>query len=294
MSFSKRHGYEPLPECMRLEYLSEQAKTAVYNIIADIVLVSGNWAGMESFPAPRMCRRAIASCLNKNILEVQVSRDEILDELRSIVYELSFNKALDLLEYMANYQDDQIRFGGSQELNVRLSRFSQDINNAFDEHGVAYVFDTSNRPYHIWPRTSMEQGVTIQNAVATLKHHELSSPVTHLRDAASHLDSRQYSDAITDSIHAVESVVRIFDPDNCRKLSDAVNSLRRRGVLKHQALAEAIKSLYGYTSDEKGIRKALVFDPKANVDINDAMFMFGACASLAAYLANICHPEGES
>ncbi|MDE0555215.1 MAG: hypothetical protein OXI24_13415 [Candidatus Poribacteria bacterium] len=287
-SFSQRHGYEPLPECMRLEHLSKKARTAVYNIIVD--LVSGIWRNNVDSPAPRMCRRAMASCLDKNIREVGVLKDQILDELQSFVCDSPFNKVLDLLEYMAGYDDDQ-NFGESTVLNARLSRFSKDINNAFDKHGVAYMFmlDTST----ICPRTSMEQGVTIQNAVATLKNHKLPSPVTHLRNAASHLDLGEYADAITDSIHAVESVVRFFDPENSQKLGDAVDSLKGKGVLKHPALAKGIKSLYGYTSDEEGVRHALVFEPEANVDINDAMFMFGACASLAAYLANVCR-EGDS
>ena len=293
-SFSKRHGYEPLPEIMRLEHLSKKARIAVCNIIFNLMSESDDWRDYENLPAPRMCRRAISSCFNKNIREVGVLEDQLLDELQSIMYKSEFNKVLDLLEYMANYRDVRSVVDGSQTLNVRLLRFPQDINDAFDEHGVAYVFDTSNRPYHIRPRTSMEQGVAVQNAVVTLIHNKLSPPVKHLQNAASHLDSGEYADAISDSICAVESVLRFFDPKNSRNVKDAINSLGGQGILKHPALAKAIKILYGYTSDEEGVRHALVFEPKANVDINDAMFMFGACASLAAYLANICHRKGDS
>ena len=292
-SFSQRHDYDPLPELMRLEDLSKKARIAIYNHIFDIADVSGHWAEYRDLPAPRMCRRAIAKCFDKNIREIGALRDHLLDELQFIVYESSFNKVLDLLEYMANYRDNRSN-DIPPVLITRLSRFPLDINSVFDEHGVAYMFDTSNRPYFIWPRTSMEQGISIQNALATMKHHKLSSPAKHLRDAASHLDSGEYADSITDSIHAVESVVRNFDPENCRKLSDAVNSLKKQGVLKHPALAEGIKSLYGYTSDEEGLRHPLISEQEANVDINDAMFMLGACASLAAYLANICRPKENS
>ena len=100
--------------------------------------------------------------------------------------------------------------------------------------------------------------------------------------------------AIADSIHAVESVARFFDPESNQTLGPAIDSLLENGVLKHPALARAIKSLYGYTSDEEGIRHALVFADKANVDMKEAMFMFGACASLAAYLANVCRERGSN
>ena len=40
----------------------------------------------------------------------------------------------------------------------------------------------------------------------------------------------------------------------------------------------------GYTSDEQGIRHALLEQGSANVGLEEALFMFGACASFAAYL----------
>ena len=290
-SFSQRYGYEePLPESMQLENLSEEARNAVFNIIYDIVSVQGNWGHEENRPAPRMCRHAIASCLKISIPEVGFSWEDVFDKLKSIVFDSPFNEVLDMLEYLAEYRDDR-NFSGAETLNGRLANFPNKINGAFDRYGVAYVFDTSREPFHIWPRTSEAQGVAIQNSVAMLKDQGLVAPVTHLRDAASHLDSMEYADAIADSIHAVESVVRILVPGN-PKLGAAIASLQEKDVLKHPALAKAIKCLYGYSSDEEGIRHALVFQDKANVNMNEAMFMFGACASLAAYLANICREEG--
>jgi hypothetical protein len=39
-----------------------------------------------------------------------------------------------------------------------------------------------------------------------------------------------------------------------------------------------------YTSDEEGVRHALVFGDEAQVDEADALFMLGACASFVSYL----------
>ena len=62
--------------------------------------------------------------------------------------------------------------------------------------------------------------------------------------------------------------------------------LEKAGVLNHRALQEAFSKLYGYTNDENGIRHALLDEGAADVDLDDAVFMFGACASFAAYLVN--------
>ena len=107
---------------------------------------------------------------------------------------------------------------------------------------------------------------------------------THLRHAADHINARQYPDAITDCIHAVESVARIIDPKSSTTLGPALHSLEQADVLNHPALKQAFLNLYGYTSDEQGLRHALLDKDAADVGLEEAVFMFGACASFAAYL----------
>ena len=50
-------------------------------------------------------------------------------------------------------------------------------------------------------------------------------------------------------------------------------------------MKSALNKLYGYTNSEEGIRHALIENQGANVDIDEAIFMFGVCASFAAYLS---------
>jgi hypothetical protein len=59
--------------------------------------------------------------------------------------------------------------------------------------------------------------------------------------------------------------------------------MEQRGHL-HGSLKAAFGSLYGYSSDEEGVRHALVFSDEAKVDEADALFMMGACASFVSYL----------
>ena len=112
----------------------------------------------------------------------------------------------------------------------------------------------------------------------------MDGSATHLRQAAEHINAGQYADSIADSIHAVESVARTIDPGSGKTLGPALRSLERAGVLKHPALREAFEKLYGYTNDEEGVRHALLEKGSADVGLDEAVFMFGACASFAAYL----------
>ena len=113
---------------------------------------------------------------------------------------------------------------------------------------------------------------------------------SHLRNAASHLTAGAYADSIRESIHAVEAVGKMLDP-SAGVLSDALAKLEQK-ISIHSAMKKGFNSLYGYTSDEKGIRHALLDDSTAKVDEADALFMFGACAAFVSYLINKARLNG--
>ena len=141
-------------------------------------------------------------------------------------------------------------------------------------------------PYRFFPQPSAEQGEATIQAIEALRQSNMDAAATHLREAAEHINAQQYADSIADSIRAVESVARKLAPGKQGTLGPALNALERAGVLNHPALRMAFHKLYGYTSDEQGIRHALIDRDIANVGLDEAMFMFGACASFAAYLTS--------
>jgi hypothetical protein len=59
-------------------------------------------------------------------------------------------------------------------------------------------------------------------------------------------------------------------------------------------MKQGFNSLYGYTSDEQGIRHPMLDDGTANVDETDAIFMIGACAAFISYLINKARIAGIS
>ena len=165
--------------------------------------------------------------------------------------------------------------------------FAKTIRNLFETHGAAYWLDMSRLPYRFIPNTSKEQGEATRQAIETVEQSGIApGAATHLRKAVEHLSAGRYADSMSDSIHAVESVARVIDPKASRTLSPALDSLEAAGLLNHPVLKKAFVKLYGYTSDEQGIRHALLERDAADVGLDEAMFMFGACASFAAYLVN--------
>lgn len=117
-----------------------------------------------------------------------------------------------------------------------------------------------------------------------------ASPVRkHLRASASALSEGRWADSVREAIHSVESVARqITGADS---LGSALNQLGKAAHI-HSAMNEGFKRLYGYTSDQSGIRHALLEDGDAKVTEADAMFMLGACASFVTYLTTNARKSG--
>ena len=67
-------------------------------------------------------------------------------------------------------------------------------------------------------------------------------------------------------------------------LGAALSNLRNQGLLEHPALYQGLERLYGYTSDEQGVRHSLLDQGQSNVGQDEAVFMLGACASFASFL----------
>ena len=161
-----------------------------------------------------------------------------------------------------------------------------DIKEAFERVPMAYFVGDVNGLPTVLPRYSDKAGEAIQQAIETLEQAEMEGAATHLSEAAKHINIRQYSDSIADSVHAIESVARLISPKKANTLRPALDSLENAGVIKHKVLKNAFSKLYDYTSDEQGIRHALLDKNSPEVGLDEAMFMFGACASFAAYLVN--------
>lgn len=277
LTFSQRHKYDDLPSPMRLEELSDDLKREIWNVVREKLIlyqapVEAHYEDPYfSFQGERFVERVIGKCLRQPEGEISTDYAETEAFFREWISEEKFNRVLDIVEILVNDPDG--------------STLSEKIKELFEQHGAAYRLDTTQLPHQFFPCASKEQGDATQTAIETLQDGGMSGASTHLRRAASHLNNQQFSDSIANSIKAVESVARLID-QSAKTLGPALDSLEAKGILKHAALKEAFKKLYGYASDEKGIRHALTNRDNANVGIDEAVFMFGACASFAAYLAN--------
>ena len=219
----------------------------------------------------KFVERVLGSYLTRPEDEIPYQFEPVSKAFKDGILHHSYNKTLDLLEVFLNDAD------------VDEDRAAR-ITHLFDEYAAPYWLDNSGYFCQFMPRSSEAQGDATRTAIEALQSGGMTSTAKQLRDAGNHINNGAYAEAIRDSIHAVESIAKRIDSEASKDLKLALASLERAGKLQHPALKKAFQVLYGYSSDEEGIRHALVFRDEANIGVDEAMFMFGARASFANYL----------
>lgn len=275
LTFSQREGKAPLPEAMKLEYIPRKFRQLVW-LCVDKSIDDAT----DIFRSLYRADEEIAEILCRFRFEIQeIPHDEIPSPnpetdkkfCRDIILRGEYHQLLTFVEYILR-QDDC-----SEDMQKSLV-------SEFERTPIAYYVDSIDGKPTIMPQFNREAGEATRKAIETIREGNMDGAAAHLRDSAEHINAGQYADSIADSIHAVESVAHMIDPRANRTLGPALKSLEESEVLKHPALRRAFEKLYGYTSDEQGIRHALLDRDAADAGLEEAVFMFGACASFAAYL----------
>jgi hypothetical protein len=95
--------------------------------------------------------------------------------------------------------------------------------------------------------------------------------------------SPDYRNSIKESISAVEAICKLIVKKENPDLGQALKIMENEIGL-HPALKKAFNNLYGYTSDDKGIRHALL--EEAELYPEDAKFMLISCSAFVNYLVS--------
>jgi hypothetical protein len=130
---------------------------------------------------------------------------------------------------------------------------------------------------------SKEEIVEIESA---LNISDKFKPVkTHLSSALHLLSDKKkpdYRNSIKESISAVESFCKIILGNDNTTLGKALSQIEKKHAIP-VSLKNAFSSLYGYTSEEGGIRHALL-EKGTTVDLDEARFMLITCSAFINYL----------
>ncbi len=134
------------------------------------------------------------------------------------------------------------------------------------------------------PITNVTEIAEVEGAIQRTSGSALDGASEHLKTALGLFGKRPVPDhrnAIKEAISAVEGVVKLINGTRGGGLNAALEAVSARIEL-HPALKAGLERLYGYTSDEDGIRHPILDEP--NVDEADARYMIVTCSAFVNFL----------
>lgn len=284
MSFSERYGYKPIKEIIQIESMDEPLRNGLWSILKvqcwdHVRHSSGLYSGYflndyGNEPIRTLCQRMWFNYFKKPLDQLSDDWSKVLGQLRQYFFSCEWYDVYDYLEFVANnYSRYQFK-----------EQFMQQCNNLLEKEMSAYRFVNGV----VTRITEAQEVAEIEQALESARE-----PVSkHLRRSLELLSDRNapdYRNSIKESISAVESLVAIVLKADKGSLGQLLKKLEDQIGL-HPALKTAFSSLYGYTSDEGGIRHALTEIEK--VDFNDAKFMLVVCSAFINFVEGKMQYEG--
>lgn len=194
----------------------------------------------------------------------------VFEDMHKVLMQATYNEVLDVIQYSCNWFDNRAV--------IYKGHFYKCLNRVFEHENIGYRFVNGR----IVPITDE---VEIQTIEATCKN-PYDGCRKQIQKAVGFLSDREhpdYKNCIKESISAVESICQVIVGNDSATLGAAIKKLEDNGVQIHAALKQGFLKLYGYTSDQGGIRHAEgMFE--SNVTFEEAKYMLVSCCAFINYL----------
>ena len=266
-TFSERKGFTPVSEIIQTNSMSEALRNSLWNAL-DTAL----WSTPGFVSSPRRVLEQIKpfsrslwfNYFKKPIDERPHYPHDILKSIRAYFFSCEWYQVYDFLEFVVSCKHSTPKL--AELLNIILER---------ELSGYRFV---AGRLTDI---TTQEEIMMIEESI---RDSELAGVSAHIARALALYADRENPDfrnSIKESISAVEGIARVVSGNDKATLGDALKAIEKNGQL-HTALKEGFLKLYGYTSNEQGIRHAMLDEP--NLTQADARYFLVSCSAFVNYL----------
>lgn len=270
ISFAQAEGQEPLPSQLRAKEISPELRAKLWRIMYLVLDNSKTYVGTVGYSVANPWREILhdwhVDRLHGAYDDFNYLFREIVARTKVIFFSESYISVFDLLQFIIRHHKAP-------------AGFARAIDQALEGSRAAYrVIDKT-----IMPISEPEEVGAVRRDLQTVRGSQFKGAYVHLRAAGEHLSDGDFAAVVRESIHAVESACKQLEP-SANTLGPALKALESDGRI-HPSLKDAFLKLYGYTSDEEGVRHALVMKDEASVAEAEALFMYSACVAFVGYLS---------
>lgn len=266
-TFSQRKGFKPVSEVIQIDSMNEALRNSLWNAL-DVLLWSTPAFVHRQYGDPHIMSLSKLLWLHyfkKPIDSRPIRSWEILSEIRSYFFSCGWYEVYDFLEFIvATYKDSKQNLAGI-------------FNGVLERELSGYRFVSG----HLVDITNQQELEMLDQALRDTRFAGVSAHLQRAMELYADRNLPDYRNSIKESISAVESMARVVSESPKATLGDALKVIEKTRRL-HSALKEGFLKLYGYTSDEQGIRHAMLDEP--NLTAPDARFFLLSCTSFVNYL----------
>ncbi|OAL77285.1 hypothetical protein AY606_11365 [Acinetobacter sp. SFB] len=275
MRFSERYGYKPVRDIIQKESIDDHLRNGIWSVFHLCL-----WSKISHHPSIYSYTKNsnLNNLINKywfNFFKkpndtIPLRSHESITIIRNLFFKFEWHTIYSFIEEtLENYPTQYCE---------KKEKFIEQINQILERENSAYRIINDE----IIPITSEQEIESIENAINNTNPY--SGVQQHLNQALKLMSDRQnpdYRNSIKESISAIEALVMQLLEDNSITLGKAIPKLRSKYNL-HPTLMESLNKLYGYSSDEDGVRHG---SPNSStVTYIDAKFMLVACTNFINYL----------
>ncbi|WP_131027522.1 AbiJ-NTD4 domain-containing protein [Klebsiella variicola] len=268
--FSQRYGYVKVEDVFQLNDLNEETRKAIWNY-----LYLGLFSNRGLQDRPTRCAQSIWIHYFNNPADNIPAYDRdftyansLLTTIKEYIYEAKWFNVFDLLEELLDYTSDFYQFD-----------LGEYINAVFEKYGVGYrVIDGLITPISDEVEIESIEGALANNTESARNHF------TRALELMADREQPDYRNSIKESISAIESLCKKISGNEKGTLGDCLKTIEDKGHI-HPAMKRAFQQLYGYTSDQGGIRHALT-DDSEEPTLEEARYMLVICSAFSNYLVS--------
>jgi hypothetical protein len=269
MSFSDRFGITKPKSILQVDGIDNDLRNGLWQACTEAFFQRGDGDYEYDHPFREIMNQVYVDFFKSTSDNVPYGYGDGIDAIRTFFYRAEWWKVYNFLEFLISAFDHR-PFVPERSFSERVSFFLEREKSGYrilqgqfvaitDEVELAAVSDAAN--------------------LGT----KFSGAREHIRSAIalfSKKPSPDYRNNIKESISAVESAARVVTNSPKATLGDALKVMDSK-IAIHPAMREGMNKLYGYTSDQGGIRHALLDQSK--IDEAEAKFMMVTCSAFVNF-----------
>ena len=288
--FSDRIGISKTSKTIQMDGMSDELKNSIWNLFFNLYNSPDNrtenyWVRVADYIAEFFRK------VPKDTLPVY--RYECRQWVKDYFYGLEWGKVYDLTEFLVHSHSTMTKtffsaIGTYHDHHVAESELISELNHLLERELSGYRFVSG----FLTPISDKVEVDEIETAVNQARGRGLLGTHEHIRTALQLLGKKptpDYRNAIKESISAIESIVKQISGQKSLGLEGALNELSKHTEI-HKALQSGFMKLYGYSSDEDGIRHEILEQP--NIGFDEAKFMIVACSAFVNFLISKAEAAG--